>query len=166
MPRVLIVAYGNPLRSDDGVAWRAADALSDKFSSDVEIVRLHQLMPEMAETVSHCQCVIFIDASSPVPGQSEAGTIRIEELRLDKFDCDATRFSHSVSSQAVIALAEKLFGASPKAYVATVTGENFEHADCLSPSVRAALPGLIAEIESLVKTVLASGALPTCSTKP
>ena len=41
MARVLIVAYGNPLRSDDGVAWRAADLLAEKFSiPEVEMVRL------------------------------------------------------------------------------------------------------------------------------
>jgi len=29
--RILIVAYGNPLRCDDAVAWHAADALEGKF---------------------------------------------------------------------------------------------------------------------------------------
>src|SRR5579862_9528285 len=52
--KILIIAYGNPLRCDDGIAWRAADALAQKLSdSDVEIVRLHQLAPELAETISH-----------------------------------------------------------------------------------------------------------------
>jgi len=41
MARVLIIAYGNPMRSDDGVAWRAAAALQGRFSSDeVEIVSI------------------------------------------------------------------------------------------------------------------------------
>ena len=39
MPSVLIIAYGNPLRSDDGLAWHAAKAIEGKFgSSEVEIL--------------------------------------------------------------------------------------------------------------------------------
>ena len=63
MARVLIVAYGNPMRSDDGIAWRAADALAPKVSeSDVEILRLHQLTPELADAVRNFGTVIFVDA--------------------------------------------------------------------------------------------------------
>jgi Ni,Fe-hydrogenase maturation factor len=49
MPRILIVAYGNPMRCDDGVAWRAADALeTNSCGGNVEILRRHQLAPELA----------------------------------------------------------------------------------------------------------------------
>ena len=38
MPGVLIVAYGNPMRCDDGLAWRAADELERKLSgSEIKI---------------------------------------------------------------------------------------------------------------------------------
>ena len=52
MPRVLIIAYGNPMRCDDGLAWHSAAALERKFSArTIEILRTHQLTPELAETV-------------------------------------------------------------------------------------------------------------------
>src|ERR1700758_3673560 len=80
LPRALIIAYGNPLRSDDGVAWRAAEALRQKFSpAEVEIACLHQLAPELAETVSRFACVIFVDAAS-APHAGRPGEIRVEEL--------------------------------------------------------------------------------------
>ena len=76
MARVLIVAYGNPMRSDDGLAWHAADKLEGKYSpSEVEILRVHQLAPELAENVSRSEAVIFVDAAmadgaNGIPGRS------------------------------------------------------------------------------------------------
>jgi len=146
MPRVLIIAYGNPLRSDDGVAWRAADALEAKLpAAEVAILRVHQLAPEMAETVSHFSAVIFVDAAE---GTGEPGEVRCEDVYPS---ADDTRYSHHLSPGAVIALAKDLFGASPRAFSVTLTGESFEHGEALSPVVVAALPALIARIEVLAQ---------------
>jgi Ni,Fe-hydrogenase maturation factor len=51
--RVLIIAYGNPMRSDDGLAGRAADGLEGKYPpSEVEMLRVHQLAPELARVLA------------------------------------------------------------------------------------------------------------------
>ena len=64
MPRVLIVAYGNPLRSDDGVGWVVAEELRRRLASpEVEVLQLQQLLPEVAESLSRADTVIFVDAS-------------------------------------------------------------------------------------------------------
>ena len=154
MPRILIVAYGNPLRSDDGVAWRAGDALESKFPpSEVEILRAHQLAPEIAEQACRSECVIFIDAAAIL--SSLPGEIRAEEIHSENLDHnDSTRFSHVVSPQAVIALAATLYDAKLKAILVTVTGENFEHGESLSPQVAPALPVLVARIEGIVRSLL------------
>ena len=150
MPTVLIVAYGNPLRSDDGIAWRAADALAPKFSeSDVEIFRLHQLTPELADTVRNFGTVIFVDAASCDASHDEPGAIRLEEIRGGT--SEPARFSHVLSPKKVLDLALQLYGASPRVFVITVTGENFGHGDSLSSSVASALPELVARIEYLIK---------------
>lgn len=150
MPRVLIIAYGNPLRSDDGVAWRAAEALQRKLTpAEIEITCLHQLGPELAETVSRFPCVIFIDAvSSP---ESIPGEIRAEELGSKTPADSASRFSHALSPHAVVRLAETLYGAKPRAFAVTVAGEKFDHGEELSPAVASALPHLVARIEALVR---------------
>jgi hydrogenase maturation protease len=157
--KVLIVAYGNPLRCDDGIAWRAADALEGKFSEDeVEILRLHQLAPELAETASHFKWVIFVDAAAPSAGQGEPGEIRFEKLTQE--DSNATRFSHVVSPQTIVVLAARLFDADVKAFLATVIGANFDHGDSFSPAVSDALPILISKIESFVQSTLRADSLP------
>jgi hydrogenase maturation protease len=149
MPTVLIVAYGNPLRCDDGVAWRAADALENKFSSDVEILRLHQLTPELADTVRNFGTVILVDAASCDGSQQKPGMIRVEEIRGGT--SEPARFSHVLSPKKILDLALQLYGANPRAFVVTVAGENFGHGDSLSAPVASALPELIARIERLIK---------------
>ncbi len=150
MPTVLIVAYGNPMRSDDGVAWRAADALAPKFvESHIEIVRLHQLTPELADTARNFRCVIFVDAASCDDSLNKPGAIRLEEIRGGAGE--PASFSHILSPQKVLDLAVRLYGVSPRAFVITVAGDNFNHGDSLSPAVAAALPELVAQISVLVE---------------
>jgi hydrogenase maturation protease len=151
MPRVLIIAYGNPLRSDDGVAWRAADALEGKFpAAEIEILRLHQLAPELAESVSRFEAVIFVDAAE---GKGKPGEVRCEEVSPS---AGKTSFSHQLSPSAVLDMAKGLFGASPRAFSVTLTGESFDHGEALSPVVVAALPALIARIAILAQQFLSS----------
>lgn len=148
MPRVLVIAYGNPMRSDDGVARRAAAALEEKFSTpSVEIVSTHQLAPELAETVSRCDAVIFVDAANNGP----PGEIRSAQIRLPQA---TPHFSHQLSPQAVVALAHQLFCATPSAFAITLTGDCFDHGESLSPAVAAALPALVARIEALIQQFL------------
>lgn len=149
MPHVLVIAYGNPLRSDDGVAWRAGEVLREKFSgSEVEVTRLHQLGPELAEAVSRAVAVVFVDASA----QGEPGTVQCEPVRTE--DAEISRLSHAVSPAAVMALASQLYGARPPAFCATVTGQNFGHGETLSPVAEAALPAFVGRIKELVQSLL------------
>jgi hydrogenase maturation protease len=168
MPRILIVAYGNPLRSDDGLAWHVADALENKlFQSDVEILRLHQLGPELAETVSHFRSVFFVDAAVPIDDGVTAGEISIQEIPRAKIEEEtASRFSHSLSPITVVALAMRLYGALPKLFSATIAGCNFDHGETLSPQVAAAVPRLVAGMESLINQTLFVEPLPPQAGKP
>jgi hydrogenase maturation protease len=147
MPRVLIVAYGNPLRSDDGVAWRAADALEGKLpDSEVEILEMHQLAPELAENLSRVEAVIFVDAAE----KGEPGEIHCEELS----PTGEAPFAHQLSPGAVLLFARQVYDRSPRAFSVTLTGECFDHGEALSPAVVAALPGLVARIEALAQQLL------------
>ena len=148
MPRVLIIAYGNPLRSDDGVAWRAADALEGKLPDpDIEILQMHQLAPELAENLSRVEAVIFVDAAD----KGEPGEIHCEELS----PTGEARFAHQLSPGALVLLARQVYGRSPRAFSLTLTGECFDHGEALSSAVVSALPALVARIEALVCQLLA-----------
>lgn len=148
MQRILIVAYGNPLRSDDGIAWRAADELSAKFPPGaIEIHRLHQLAPELADTLRGVDLVVFIDAASSETA-AIPGTILVEELG-GKSE-DPSHFSHVLSPKRVLSLAAELYGVRPRAFLVTVIGASFDHGEAFSPEVSNALPELIATVQRIV----------------
>ena len=157
MLQILILACGNPLRGDDGVAWRAAEELSGRFAaSEVEVVSTHQLTPEMAEKVAWADAVVFLDAAA----DGQPGEVRCNAL-VEPFG--EVRFSHQLSPVAILALAKQLYGASPRAYCVTLAGQCFDHGDTLSSSVQRALPRFVAKVDALVQELLS---LETVSSVP
>jgi hydrogenase maturation protease len=163
MPHILIIAFGNPMRCDDGLAWRAADALEGKFiGAEIEILRSHQLTPELAESVSRSQAVIFVDAASPDGSNGRPGEVRSVEVDTPE---GPPRFSHQLSPGAVVALARQLYGVRLRAFSVTLTGQNFGHGESLSPVVEAAIPVLVARIEGLVQSLVSTESLPPGSGK-
>jgi len=168
MSRVLIIAYGNPMRSDDGLAWHAADKLEGKYQpSEVEILRVHQLAPELAENVSRSEAVIFVDAAMADGANGHPGEVGDTEIGLPQ---GTPRFSHQLSPAAVMALASQLYGVSPRAFAVTLTGDCFDHGEGLLPVVAAAIPVLVARIEERVQFLLSSkpftASFPADSAKP
>jgi hydrogenase maturation protease len=119
---VLVVAYGNPWRGDDALGWQAAADLEATVSPcDVEIVRVPQLTPELAESVSQAEAVIFVDAACVAPEAWRQGDVRIKEVRReDASASEQSRFSHRLTPALVLALAAKLYDANPRAYSATM----------------------------------------------
>ncbi|HXJ85699.1 MAG TPA: hydrogenase maturation protease [Candidatus Binatia bacterium] len=169
MPRVLIVAYGNPLRCDDSIAWRVADALEGKFlEQDVEIIRLHQLAPEIADNVRNPELVLFIDAACVDEIDSRRpGDIQVREESIAPSGKHAqAQFTHVYSPARVLELARELYQANPKAFVITVAGEDFGHGDRLSAPVASALPELVVRIERLVEDSLAKARTTKASIHP
>jgi hydrogenase maturation protease len=150
MARVLIVAYGNPLRCDDGAARRAAEMLEGKFlSGEVEIVSLHQLGPELAESASHAECVIFIDAAA---GDGKPGQVQVTRMSDGSGEpADPRPFCHALAPASIVGLAIRLYGAHLQAFSVTIKGQNFDHGESLSPAVEAALPTLIERIDELIQ---------------
>ena len=145
MALILIVGYGNPLKSDDSLGWRAAEEIVRQLPSpEIKVMRVHQLLPEIAEEVSRAELAIFIDARSGEP----AGEIGCEELT-NEAGAGST-YSHELSASTIVQLAWELYGHSPRAYLLTVSGECFEDGETLSPAVQAALPKLIARVKRLI----------------
>ncbi|MBZ5657461.1 MAG: hydrogenase maturation protease [Acidobacteriia bacterium] len=131
MPTCLILGYGNPLRSDDGVGWKAAEALERELSStDLLVVASQQLTPEMAETLARCARVLFLDAAH----NGSPGEIRMETIRRDP-NAQIGNVSHQLLPPALLDLAYRHFAAEPDATLLTLTGENFEFGEHFSDVV-------------------------------
>ena len=143
---VLIIGYGNPLRSDDGIGWHAANALVDEWPpSRVRVEAAHQLLPEMADWLAEAEFVVFIDACwEGVPGRIRLHPVRFEENR-------EVSMTHHFSPQGLLADAWHLFHHCPEAVLVSVAGESFEHGEGLSQSAASAFPNLLSRVTKLVQ---------------
>jgi len=135
--RTLIIGYGNPLRCDDGLGWHAVERLGESLASPaVEILARQQLTPDLAAAVSEAGMVFFIDATQ----DGEPGELTCKEVLPENW---TPSFSHELSPGGVLAVAQQLYGAHPKAYLVSVCGECFDHGERLSAKVQASLPQLV-----------------------
>jgi hydrogenase maturation protease len=145
MAQILIIGYGNPFKSDDGAGWHAAALLRSQISSaEIMVIQAHQLTPEMAEEAGRAELVLFLDARQG----GQPGELSCETLGEDAGQKSAS--SHDFSPASVLKLAQELYGKQPRAYLLTLTGQNFEDGEVLSERVFAALPGLVAKAKSLI----------------
>ncbi len=147
MARVLILGYGNPLRSDDGLGWRAAEELAQRFSSDDFEIRIcHQLLPELVDLVSQADTAFFIDAAQ----DGEPGEVRCKPVVPE---AATVRFSHQLSPAAILALSRELYGKYPRAFAVSVCGRCFDLGEKLSPVVTASLPRVTTLIGQLASQI-------------
>lgn len=140
MSRVLIIGYGNPLRADDGLGWRAAARLLDLIADpEVEVLAVQQLTPELMEPVSRAGRVVFIDAAA----SGEPGVLQVAGVSADP---GAQRFTHHATPGGLLAGAAALFGHAPQATLYSVPGQDFGFGERLTPAVEKALAEVVARV--------------------
>ena len=146
MARVLVLACGNPLRGDDGVGWRIAEAFQRAHpTSDVEIITAPQLTPEMAERVSGAKTVVFVDASATEPPGS------VSSKPVEAAPAVPSSLTHSLEPTALLAMVHSLYGRAPRrAFALAVGGASFALGEELSEPVRRAVPQAVRKIGALL----------------
>ena len=141
---VLIIGYGNSLRSDDGLGWHMAqELLRIVDSARVEIISCGQLTPDLAQPISRAGTVLFIDAAR----DGCLGELRCERVIPAS---KPAAFTHQLSPSALLALARDLYGASPEAHLFAIRGQWFDYGESLSPAVSDHLPMLLARIREFI----------------
>ncbi|MGA3096718.1 MAG: hydrogenase maturation protease [Bryobacteraceae bacterium] len=145
MSRILIVGYGNPIRGDDALGWRATERLRELVTDPgVEILTLHQLAPELMEPLSQVDLAIFIDAAEgPEPGV-------MLERRIEPRASGSASFTHRATPEALLWAARALYGRAAEGRMITVTGADFSYSMDLSPTVAARLEDVVAAALGLI----------------
>jgi hydrogenase maturation protease len=157
--RVLVVGYGNPLRSDDGVGPAVAERLmADPRLDGAEVRTAHQLTPELALDASEVDLLVLIDAADGVPpgevvvrdlaeggreGIADGGSAgRAEEA--------GPPLTHHVDPASIVALAAELWGSSPRTVLVGVGPVSFELGETLTPVVEAAVPAAVEAVAAII----------------
>lgn len=144
MRKALIIGYGNPLRSDDGVGQAVADALvREPTLQGAEIIACHQLTPELAVDLAAVACAVFIDVEAGPP----AGDISITRLSPDP--TPSPSMAHHIDPRYLLHLARTLYGRSPEASLVTIGAGSLDLGEDLSEPVATALPQVIAAVRRL-----------------
>jgi Ni,Fe-hydrogenase maturation factor len=163
---VLVIGYGNALRTDDGVGWHAARLLAgDPRLADVIVVAEHQLTPELAFDLSLASLVILLDATTETP----AGTVTVRSIAEPRAAAGGGAetgagprgpgeaagippgaSSHHVDPELLLVLARQLYGRAPEAVVVSVGVSEMGLGEGLTPAVEAALPAVANIVARLV----------------
>jgi hydrogenase maturation protease len=152
---VLVIAWGNPLREDDGVAWHVLEGLRAlqprPWLPALRLRHAHQLTPEMAECVSRAAGVVFVDARR----DGTPGEIRVEPVAPAP---GANPLAHSLTPQGLLLYSEALYGRAPSAALVTIAGERFGMSETLSPAVRRGVKWAIRAVVRQARGWLMAGA--------
>lgn len=124
MKKTLLIGYGNTLRGDDGAGVRAVTILSNE-GTGADCFTTQELHPEIAETMTEYQSVIFFDAALDTDCVQ---LTRIRPTYLDEFDN-----THTYSPQALVNVCHALYRAVPaNTYLIRIPAYNIEFSENLS----------------------------------
>jgi hydrogenase maturation protease len=134
-PPVLVVGVGNDLCGDDVAGWWVAEAVAGWGRPGVTVVRVRQLVPELAPAVVAAATVVLVDAAvggsdtpSLMPASAEPGSAPL---------------SHRTSPAELLALVRALGGRLPQAWTLAVPAESFEVGAAPSPRCQAGIEAAI-----------------------
>ncbi len=147
--RALVLTCGNPQRGDDGVAEKVAEALLAGFcDAETKVQCQQQWVPELAESISEAELVIFVDASAEL----KPGEVRSQGVKACATSPQS--FTHSMTPAGLLALAKQLYGNAPTAaYLVTIGGDSFELSEELTDVVWHAIPVALDQIKAILSGV-------------
>ncbi|MDA0746180.1 MAG: hydrogenase maturation protease [bacterium] len=141
---VLVIAYGNQLRRDDGAGPElAAEAQRTLQTSAVRWMCVQQLTPELAVEIGQARAVIFLDASV---GEEPPGTVFLRQVNGEAVFAGG----HFMSPAALMACVGLFSADPPPAWVLTVAGLDFGHGRGLSEPVRRGMTDARQKLKALL----------------
>jgi hydrogenase maturation protease len=141
--RILILGYGNPGRQDDGLGPAAVAEIETMGLPNLTAFDNYQLNIEDAMDVAAHDSVWFVDAAKTGPSPYSVRPLS---------PSSAIEFtSHIVSPETVLAIARRIYGASPPAYLLAIRGYEFEFVEALTPAARHNLHAALAMLVNRIR---------------
>jgi len=141
-----IIGFGNRHRRDDGIGPHVTDRLKSRFgdAGGVNVVSLHQLVPELAEDLRAATGVFFIDAAQgPLSGGCSWSKVRPVS--------DMHRIVHSLTANALLGLTQLLYNRCPPAWMVSVQGSDFSFGEGLSQAAADSANRATGEIARVIR---------------
>jgi len=143
---VLVIGYGNALRTDDGVGPAVAERLADDPRlSGVDVRAAHQLTPELAFDASGASLLVLVDAATDLP----AGEVTVR--RLDAGVVAGEVMTHHLDPAGLVGLARELWGTAPPVVLVSVGVSSLELGDTLTADVEEAIPRAVDAVAAIIE---------------
>lgn len=104
MKGVLLIGVGNTLRGDDGAGIRAAELARTRFPR-IDVLSVHGLSPELADTVAEYEQLFIVDAS--------LATAVLRVSSVTPANSGERIQSHTMTPEGILGLAATLYGRVP-----------------------------------------------------
>jgi hydrogenase maturation protease len=152
---VLLIAYGNSLRRDDGAGFLLAEKIEHLLNDAgraVTRIDVHQLTPELAldiaeETVS---TVLFLDTRA-VSDPSDDLSIHVAKVAAAEIASPSV--GHHMDVSLLLAYTDHLFKTPPPSWLLTIPGVDFDHGEGISQTARNALDNPPAVLKDLIDLI-------------
>ncbi len=145
MADVLVVGYGNDLRSDDAVGRHVARAVESLGFPEIDVLELHQLTPEVAAAMAGRRLVVFVDAGV---GIDEVKVLPIEPA------APSQRSTHHATPAGLVELCRTVSGSAPEAMLVAVPAWSLQLGEELSPEAQR---GVAEALEAVVGLATGTG---------
>ena len=139
--KILVLGYGNTLRSDDGVGPLVAETIAGMQLPGVETLVAGLLTPELADPISRAGTVVFVDAAVDAPREAQLRPCAPAE--------SSQIMAHAADPKTMLALARDVFGHTPQAYLLTIPVENLAIGEQLTPFAREGMARAVELIRKL-----------------
>lgn len=109
------------MRGDDQAGWRVADLVEQSGLAGGDVLRVHQLTPELVEIMASAGRTVIVDA-----GVGRRSSFRRVKARA------GVALTHYLTAETLVGLAERLYGVAPDVYLLTVPGNSFDLSEKMS----------------------------------
>jgi hydrogenase maturation protease len=150
--KCLVLACGNPLRSDDGIGLELARYAREwirDWEAIAVVITATQWTPEMAAEIASAESVIFLDCCTDnAPGKIA--------LRVVEPGDRVQPSTHHLHASELLALSRDLYDTLPvRAFLLTIGAKRFALGEGFSDTVADALPAAKDKLKEVLKVCLA-----------
>lgn len=138
-PTLLVIGYGNELRSDDAAGPRVAEAIRARSNSQLTALAVHQLTPELAGLIANFDGVIFVDAAT------DADAVQLRPVSASR---SGDMMAHVSDPAGILSLAAIAFEKAPRAWQVTIPVENLDYGETISERTRTGIADALSKIVS------------------
>ena len=149
MKKILIIGYGNTIRSDDSLGPIIADRLTLKYKSspNIQIASYLQLDIQVIEDLKEVDVAIFIDARE----DNDEEIVKVTQISKEAV-LHHSHTSHSISLPTLVKMTESLYNKNPFCYAVAPKGYDFEVGEILSEKAEIAATKAIDEVDKIINT--------------